>query len=451
MKVAVVGAGYVGLVTAVCLADKGHRVVCADVDGDKIDRIRRGIPPIHEPGLEELLRRNVGTRLLATTSLADAVVDSDVTLIAVGTPFDGQSIDLGQIREAAQAVGAALRSTSTYHVVVVKSTVVPGTTDEVVTPILEAASGKKAGPDFGVGMNPEFLTEGEAVDDFMFPDRLVLGGLDERTIDTLAGLYTPFTGVEHVRTNSRTAEMIKYTSNALLATAISFSNEISNLCTAIGGIDVVDVMQGLHLSRYLGPTAPDGSRTVAPIAAFLWAGCGFGGSCLPKDTKALIAHGRQAGEPMSILEAVVRVNEHQPRRLLALLTKHFPSLDGVRVAVLGLAFRPGTDDVRESPAIPVVRELLRAGAAVKAYDPAAGAQAEKLFQDRRLEVCDSLLEAVTDVQAVVLVTRWEEFRRLPELLADMDPQPVLIDGRRLVDKRSVARYEGIGASASPAA
>jgi UDPglucose 6-dehydrogenase/GDP-mannose 6-dehydrogenase len=332
--------------------------------------------------------------------------------------------------------------------VVVKSTVVPGTTDEVVTPILEAASGKKAGPDFGVGMNPEFLTEGEAVDDFMFPDRLVLGGLDERSIDTLAALYAPFAGVEQLRTNTRTAEMIKYTSNALLATAISFSNEIANLCSALGDIDVVDVMRGLHLSRYLGEVSRDGRRTVAPIAAFLWPGCGFGGSCLPKDTRALIAHGRAAGQPMSILEAVVGVNEQQPRRLLALLSKHFASLRGVRVAVLGLAFRPGTDDVRESPAIPMVRELLDAGAEVRAYDPAAGRQAARLLQDRRLVMCDTLVEAVTGVEAVVLVTRWEEFRAVPDLLAAMKRPPVLIDGRRMLDKRRVARYEGIGASAT---
>jgi UDPglucose 6-dehydrogenase/GDP-mannose 6-dehydrogenase len=446
MNVAIIGAGYVGLVTAACLADKGHRVICVDLDRERVDAIRRAVPPIHEPGLEALLRRNAGSRLTATTSLREAVIASDVTLIAVGTPFDGDAIDLGQIREAARNVGDALRDTSRYHVVVVKSTVVPGTTDDVVTPILEAASGKKAGVDFGVGMNPEFLTEGEAVDDFMFPDRLVLGGRDERSLDTLAALYAPFDGVDQLRTNTRTAEMIKYTSNALLATAISFSNEIANLCTALGDIDVVDVMRGLHLSRYLAPAAADGRRTPAPIAAFLWPGCGFGGSCLPKDTRALIAHGRQAGQPMPILDAVVRVNEQQPRRLLALLDRHFPSLQGVRVAILGLAFRPGTDDVRESPAIAIVRALLEAGADVRAYDPAARHQAERLLQDRRLVLCETLKEAVTDVQAVVLVTRWEEFRDVPALLADMDAPPVLIDGRRLLDKRSVARYEGIGAS-----
>jgi UDPglucose 6-dehydrogenase/GDP-mannose 6-dehydrogenase len=444
VRIAVVGTGYVGLVTAVCLAEKGHEIVCVDVDSEKIDRIRLGRSPIHEPGLEELLRRNVGTRLLATTNLHQAVLDSEATLIAVGTPLAGQAIDLTQIREAARDIGTALRRTSTYHLVVVKSTVVPGTTDDIVTPILEATSGKKAGHDFGIGMNPEFLTEGEAVNDFLFPDRLILGGLDLRTIDTLAALYSPFEGVNQLRTNNRTAEMVKYTSNALLATAISFSNEIANLCGALGGIDVVEVMQGVHLSKYLSLRSPDGSQSVAPLAAFLWAGCGFGGSCLPKDVKALISHGQRAGQSMSLLEAVICVNDHQPHQLSALLRRHFPSLKSIRVAILGLAFRPGTDDMRESPALPIINELLAAGVEIKAYDPAANQHAAKMIRHHHFVLADDLVEVLTNVDAVVLVTRWEEFSRVPRLLAGLRPQPVFIDGRRMLDKRSVALYDGIG-------
>ena len=444
MRVAIVGAGYVGLVTAACLAEKGLQVVCTDIDREKVDMIGRGIPPMHEPGLVELLRRNVGVRLRATTDLRAAVLDAEVTLIAVGTPFDGATIDLRQVREAARSVGAALHGAHAYHVVVVKSTVVPGTTDDVVTPVLATASGKRAGVDFGVGMNPEFLTEGEAVEDFMAPDRLILGGMDERTVDTLAALYAPFRDVDQLRTNNRTAEMIKYTSNALLATAISFSNEVANLCSALGGIDVADVLRGVHLSRYLSPLAADGRRTMAPLSAFLWAGCGFGGSCLPKDTKALIAHGRRAGRPMPLLEAVLRVNEQQPQQMLARLRKHFPALDGIRVAVLGLAFRPGTDDVRESPAIPIIAELLAAGALVKAHDPVAGHQAKRLFPDGGVAVCDDLEETLRDIEAVLIVTGWDEFRRVPRVLAAMSACPVVIDGRRMIDKTAVARYEGIG-------
>ena len=239
------------------------------------------------------------------------MLDSDLTLIAVGTPFDGKSIDLTAVLRATRQIGAALKSKQAYHVVVVKSTVVPGTTDRVVLPALEEASGKQAGVDFGVAMNPEFLSEGEAVHDFMFPDRLVLGGIDERTIETLDRLYEMYSEVPRLRTNTRTAEMIKYASNALLATLISFSNEIANLGAALGGIDAVDVMRGVHLSQYFRGRKADG---LPPITAFLAAGCGFGGSCLPKDVSALIAHGRSSGNPMPLLEAVIQLNRDQPRR-----------------------------------------------------------------------------------------------------------------------------------------
>jgi UDPglucose 6-dehydrogenase/GDP-mannose 6-dehydrogenase len=253
MKVSVIGTGYVGLVTGVCLADKGHDVTCADLDGAKVDRINRGEAPIFERGLDDLLRRHAGTRLRATLDARDAVRSTDLTLIAVGTPFDGRRIDLTDVKGAARTVGQALAEKAGYHAVVVKSTVVPGTTDTVVLPILEAVSGKRAGTDFGVGMNPEFLTEGEAVGDFMDPDRIVLGGIDTRTQDALDALYAPFPDAPRLRTNNGTAEMIKYASNAILATMISFSNELANLGSAIGGIDTVEVMRGLHLSRYLSP------------------------------------------------------------------------------------------------------------------------------------------------------------------------------------------------------
>jgi UDPglucose 6-dehydrogenase/GDP-mannose 6-dehydrogenase len=296
MKLSIIGAGYVGLVSGACFAEVGHDVTCVDVDQDKIDRINRGEAPIHEEGLDALLRRHVGTRLSATRGLVAAVRDSEMTFIAVGTPFDGKRIDLRYVKQAAREIGAALRGRGRYHVVVVKSTVVPGTTDEVVLPTLEEASGSRAGVDFGVGMNPEFLTEGVAVRDFMEPDRIVIGGMDERSVDALARAYEPFRDVPVLRTNNKTAEMIKYTSNAVLATLISFSNEVGNLCARLGGVDVAEVMQGVHMARYFTTPLADGARVTAPITAFLEAGCGFGGSCLPKDVKALVAHGEAAGQ-----------------------------------------------------------------------------------------------------------------------------------------------------------
>ena len=444
MKVSIIGTGYVGLVTGACLADKGHQIICVDVDEEKINKINHTALPFYEPGLGELLNKNIGVRLTATTDLHQSVVETDITFITVGTPFNGKEIDLTYLKDAATQIGQALKGKNTYHLVVLKSTVVPGTTDEVVRPILETASGRKAGVDFGVGMNPEFLTEGEAVQDFMFPDRIIFGGIDDQSRHVLEELYIPFAGAERIRTNNKTAEMIKYTSNALLATMISFSNELGNLCAALRGVDVVDVMRGLHSSKYLSPVLTNGDRITPPIAAFLWAGCGFGGSCLPKDVKALIAHGEKARMPMRLLDAVIRVNEDQPQQVFSLLKRHFPSFKGIRIAVLGLAFRPDTDDMRESPAIPIITGLLAHEAEIQAYDPVAKQEAAKVFGDSKITLCDSMAEVIRDVQAIVLVTRWEEFRSLPKLLEDLDPQPVVIDGRRMLDKSSIAKYEGIG-------
>jgi len=443
MRVSVIGTGYVGLVSGVCLAEVGHEVVCVDVDAAKVARIREGVAPIFEEGLEPLLRKHLGRRFSATQDLRAAVLGSDVTLVAVGTPFDGRRIDLTSVRRVSTEIGRALREKAGYHLVVVKSTVVPGTTDSVVRPLLEEASGKRAGEGFGVGMNPEFLTEGQAIRDFLEPDRIVLGAADPRGLEILEALYAPFAAVPRIRTNPGTAEMIKYASNALLATAISFSNEIANLCSALGGIDAVEVMEGVHASAYLTVPGPDGKRARAPIASFLLAGCGFGGSCLPKDVNALVAHGESAGTPMPLLRAVLTVNEHQPEQILRLLEAHFPSLHGLRVGVLGLAFKPDTDDVRESPAIGVIRRLASRGAVVKAYDPVAADEARKILGDATAYVT-SLTECLSGVDAVVLLTRWRQFEAVPGLLSSMTSPPLLVDGRRQLDKRAVPRYAGIG-------
>jgi UDPglucose 6-dehydrogenase/GDP-mannose 6-dehydrogenase len=289
-------------------------------------------------------------------------------------------------------------------------------------------------------MNPEFLSEGEAVNDFLFPDRLVLGGIDERSIDALESLYEPFAGVPRLRTNTRTAEMIKYASNALLATLISFSNELANLGSVLGGIDSTEVMRGLHLSQYFGRRNSEG---LPPITAFLAAGCGFGGSCLPKDVSALVAHGEAAGHPMPLLKSVMTLNRDQPRRTVALLRKHWTSLSGVKVAVLGLAFKPGTSDVRESPAFPIMRELVEEGAVVSACDPVALHEAQRAFPEPRVRYC-ALEDAIQDAEAIIVVTPWAEFDDLPAKLNGHHQGLVFVDGRRAFDKRSVPIYEGVG-------
>ncbi|MGO8958520.1 MAG: UDP-glucose dehydrogenase family protein [Streptosporangiaceae bacterium] len=442
MRVAVVGAGYVGLVTAVGLAELGHTVTCIDIDERKVAALNRGEPPIFERGLQPLLQRNVGTRLAATTDLAAAVQASEVTLVCVGTPSrsDG-SIDLSFVQDAAEQIGSALATASGFRAVVVKSTVVPGTSDQVVRPACERASGKRAWVDFGVGVNPEFLTEGQAVDDFMRPDRIVIGG-DARTVAVLRELYAGFEGVPIVETNASTAEMIKYASNAMLATAISFTNEIANLGSAISGIDVVEVMRGVHLSRYLTTPLGDGTSVTAPLSSFYEAGCGYGGSCLPKDVAALVARGRQVGSPLPLLEAVADINDRQPLRLGDLLHRELGTLRGRRITVLGLAFKPDTDDVRCSPAFPTLRMLTEAGAEVTVHDPVVGPEALNGLGE--ITYVDDLADAVKQADAIVIITRWDHYHRLPDLISQIDPPPLVVDGRRMLVKTSVPRYAGIG-------
>jgi UDPglucose 6-dehydrogenase len=445
VRVSIVGAGYVGLVTAACLAEQGNEVICADIDRTKVEQITAGRSPFYEPGLHELLARNVGRTLRVVTDVGQAATESDLTLLAVGTPAAADGIDLAAVESATRAIGSALAIKSGYHVVAVKSTVVPGTTDGLVVRLLEETSRKSAGVDFGVGVNPEFLTEGQAVADFMTPDRLVFGGIDGRTHASLEELYASFPAcVPRLLTTTRTAEMIKYVSNALLATMISFSNEVGNFCVAVGDVDVVEVMRGLHLSHYLSLSANDGERVTAPITSYLEAGCGFGGSCLPKDVRALIAEGDRRAQRMRVLRAVMETNDAQGDELVRMLETAVEDLRSMRVTVLGLAFKPDTDDVRESPAIPIVEQLVARGARVTMHDPVVRdlpGQLGRLDVQLSLDLEDALAEA----EAVVLVTRWEHYRDVPGMLARLNPSAVLVDGRRMLERDSVSHYVGIGA------
>ena len=335
----------------------------------------------------------------------------------MGTPFDGDVIDLSYIKKVSEQIGQVLRKKDGYHVAVVKSTVVPGTTDEVVLPLLEEFSGKNAGPDFGVGMNPEFLREGEAIEDFMEPDRIVLGGIDDRTLEIMQNIYEVFPEVDKVTCNNRTAEMIKYTANSLLATLISFSNEIGNLCSSIDDVDVLDVMKGVHLDKRFSPILENGERVRPGMISYLAAGCGFGGSCFPKDVKALIAHGKNMGQSMQLLDSVIKINEEQPKKVISMLERHFPELKGKKVAVLGLAFKPGTDDMRESASIPVVNHLIEKEASIAAYDPVAVEEARKIFGNSQVHYYEKLDEAVSGADAVILLTSWDEFKNVDELIS----------------------------------
>jgi UDPglucose 6-dehydrogenase len=442
VRVTIIGTGYVGLVSGVCLAAKGHEVTCVDRDLGRIGHIAHGEVPFHEPGLQEALAGQVGHRFEVSGNLEAAIATSDLVMIAVGTPSRNGAIDLTDVVTAAEQIGAALPR-DRFVTVVVKSTVIPGTTDGPVRDALERSGIGGAGTAFGLGMNPEFLTEGRAVDDFMHPDRIVLGADDPRSMAVLRELYQGFPGVPVLEYGTRTAEMTKYASNALLATAISFANELANLAEAVGGIDLEDVMSGVEASRYL--TVMDPTRTSTPeLASFLRAGCGFGGSCLPKDVEALIAAGAEHGEEMSLLRAVLQVNEQRAERMMRHLRRHVVHLSGARVAVLGLAFKPDTGDIRESPAIPLIRRLHAEGADVVAHDPAVRKTALVGLDVDDLEVTDDLAQAIDGAEAILLVTAWNEYRQLASLLDGRGTVPVVVDGRRLIDRGEVARYAGIG-------
>jgi UDPglucose 6-dehydrogenase/GDP-mannose 6-dehydrogenase len=420
MRVSIVGTGYVGLVTGACLAEAGHEVTCVDMVPERVAMVNARKPPFHEPGLEELL---AGVPLHGTLDLERAVRESDLTMIAVGTPFDGTKIDLSYVEGVSAQIGAALKAKDDYHVVVVKSTVVPGTTSSVVLSLLEKHSGKRAGIDFGVGMNPEFLSEGRAVRDAQHPDRIVLGGIDPRTLGVMAALYEPWQDTPVLMVSTATAEMVKYASNALQATLISFSNEMANLAATVEGVDIVDVERGLHASELLRD---------APVVSFLKSGCGFGGSCFPKDLAALASFGAAQGVPMALTSAVLEINRTQPQRLVSLLG----DVSGKRVAVLGLAFKPGTDDVRESPAFALIGALRERGADVVAYDPVA--------RPSGVPLAFTLDAALAGADAVVLVTAWPEFASVPSLLDGRDV--IVADGRRMWDAASVTDYRAIGRS-----
>lgn len=451
MNLAVLGTGYVGLVSGVCLAELGADVICIDFDASKIDQIRNGASPIHEKGIEALLRGNIGKRLTATTDAEAALAASNVSMIAVGTPFDGERIDLGQIEAAARTIGRMLRTRKDYHVVIVKSTVVPGTTSGLVREVLEAESGKKAGIDFGLAMNPEFLREGEAVDDFMNPDRIVIGGVDQRSIDVAKALYAPFIarGVPFFETNCATAEMIKYANNSLFAALISFSNEIGNVCARITGVDVLDVMEGVYLDKRLSPRMPSGETVRPHMLTYLAAGCGFGGSCFPKDVQALAAHAKALAIKPHMLDSIIAVNKWQWQELVRQTETHIKLDAGRRVSVLGLAFKPESDDIRESPAIPLIEALLARGCQVTAYDPLAAPNFQRKFPNWPIRYAETMADAVGQAEAVVVVTRWREFNQLPGMVAGMATPPVVVDGRRMFNASAFPRYAGIGIDMPP--
>ena len=431
MNVAVVGTGYVGLVAGTCFAELGHRVVCVDNNQDKLATLRAGKLPIYEPGLEEMVPKNVARgRLAFTDDLAKAVRDAEVVFIAVGTPpgEDG-SADLRYVLAVADAIAEALNG---FKVVVMKSTVPIGTCDKI-----RALIAKKSKEHFAVVSNPEFLREGVAVPDFMRPERIIVGASDERAVETMRRLYRPLTadGAKFLLMDIRSSEMTKYASNSMLATRISFMNEIAALCEKVGA-DVENVRRGMGADSRIGPQ-------------FLKAGVGYGGSCFPKDVAALLKTAEEYTTPLGILEATTRANEAQKVRLVDVVRGDLgDGLQGRRIALWGLAFKPQTDDMREAPSVPLALGLIEAGAEVVAYDPAARETAHQLLGDR-IRYAEDPYQAIEGADALCLVTEWSEFtapdwERVWALMRDH----WVYDGRNLWEPRELVsqgfKYRGIG-------
>lgn len=410
LNISIVGTGYVGLVTGCCLAAVGHRVVCVDRLVDRVDQINRAQAPFLEPGLDNLLHKAIDSGLLfATDDLRQAVLSSDVTIIAVGTPDFGGRIDLSQVMQAATGIGAALREKGDYHVVAVKSTVVPGTTEGVVQECLERASGKLINDAFGLCMNPEFLREGAAVADFMAPDRIIIGASDDRAANVLQAMYAPFDCPKLV-VSPVNAEFTKYASNALLATLISFSNELASLCEHTPGADAEMVMDGLHLDKRLSPVV-GGEKVFPGILSYLRPSSGYGGSCLPKDIAALLAYARSIDVDARLLSAVADVNDRRTTDVLDLAEERLGDFAGRSVGVLGLAFKAGTDDLRHSPAIKLVEQLRDRGASVRVFDPVATEMARPILADS-VAYSDNAMDALSGTDVAVIGTSCPEWSSL---------------------------------------
>lgn len=431
MKITIVGTGYVGLVTGACLAEMGNKVLCVDKDCNKIEQLKKGIIPIYEPGLEDLVRENSNSdRLFFSTCIQDGLVQADICLIAVGTPMgeDG-SADLHYVLEVASEIGQMMQDNL---IVVDKSTVPVGTAGKVEGVINSELQKRNVTYRCSVVSNPEFLKEGSAVDDCMKPDRIIIGTSDEHSIATMKKLYAPFirNRDRFIIMDVKSAEMTKYASNAMLSTRISFMNEIANICERVGA-DVNMVRHGMGSDSRIG-------------YSFLYAGCGYGGSCFPKDVQALIKTAEDNAYDSKILKSVEEVNKQQKRILVdKVIAKYGDDLTNCTFGLWGLAFKPETDDMRQAPALVIVDELTKRGARIKAYDPKAMSEAKKIFQgNEKISFVKSKYTALDDVQALILVTEWKEFRSpdFDEMKKRMSEVPSIFDGRNILNSELAEEY-----------
>ncbi len=442
MKIIVIGTGYVGLITGLGFSSLNHQVTCVDINEKVVEKLNKGIPTFFEKGLEDLLKKELSSgRFKANTNLKEDIQEVDLIFIAVGTPsLNNGKIDLSFIKTVSETIGKEIKNIDRFISIIVKSTVLPKTTDTLVREIIEDFSEKELG-EFGLGMNPEFLREGSALEDFMNPDRIIIGFEDIKTKKSLANLYESW-DCEKIFVNTRTAELIKYTNNGFLALLISATNEIAKISSSIGNIDIKEVMHGVHLDKRWNPKV-NNKRVYPKIIDYLEAGCGFGGSCFPKDVKALIKYGEENGNDMKIFRNIIEINNDQPKTIIRDLSK-VTSFEDKNILILGLAFKPGTDDVRESPAIAVVKELLKKDIKIFLHDPIAIINFKKeIGANSKIKFINNWLDQVSKSAIIIILTKWEEYEKLN--YSNLSGK-IIYDARRVLSKEKLycRKYMSIG-------
>jgi UDPglucose 6-dehydrogenase len=428
MKISIIGSGYVGLTAAAGFCKLGHKVTCVDIDEKKVKNIELGNFPLYEPGIKEVIYDAMKQNDFSiTTNLSEAIYNTEITFITIPTPemSDGKQ-KIKFIDIASKNIGKELKKKRVYHLVVVKSTVVPETTEKLILPNLELESGKKAGGDFGLCVNPEFLREGEALKDFLKPDRIIIGEYDKKSGDILESVYKDIKTII-MKTDLKTAEMIKYASNTFLASKISLTNEIGNICKKLG-IDTYEVMKGVGLDHRIS-------------AYFLRSGIGFGGSCFKKDIKALINKSESLDYNPKLIKEVIKLNENQPYKIIELLKDKIGSLKGEKISLLGVSFKENTDDIRESPAIPITTELIKNGAKINIYDPKASNNFKKIFPN--IHYFDDIEKCLFESDACLILSDWEDFRQLSDKHFSKMKNKIIIEGRRILNPNTVNNFEGV--------
>lgn len=432
MKITIIGTGYVGLVTGICLAFKGHHVTCVDTNNAIVKKLNLAIPTIYEKGLNKLLKLVIKRgKFFVSNDLEKSLLNSSIAIIAVGTPSQNGKINLNYVLKASKQIAKFIKLNDQFISIILKSTVIPGTTDGIILKTIEKYSGKKLG-EFGLGMNPEFLREGKAISDFMFPDRIVFGYEDKKTLSNLEELYA-YTKVDKIKVNTRTAELIKYSNNVLLATQISVINEISNLAFKIKKINIKEVTKGIHLDKRWNPII-NKKRANPDILKYLIPGCGFGGSCFSKDIQAITSQGKKHGLPMKIMNAILDVNYNQPIQTIKILESQTGNLSDNSILLLGLSFKPDTDDVRDSPSLKIADTLLKKGAKVYAHDPIAIKNFKNFFgkKSKKISYVKNWKNVVKKVKIIMIITPWDEYFTLSKMKIS---NKVIFDVRCVFSKR----------------